>query len=272
MASTAAELRVEAERWLARLGRNPRPLNRHLFLVPGITDEMAGCWQWIVSRGRQLIPNWDSYVTVVTFDAIGQGTTYPDADFTDFGAYLNALILQTCGPSGNSSAQFDIVCHSMGGLDAFAAFTPLLGRDTRLAPLPTARYFITLDTPWRGVLNWDIRCAQHDISDPRWPGRGTQCTSLRPGSAELTALLDARGTLAGAIERIVCMSADKESPIEVDWPSSNLCWDVAPAVTWPQGPSYSSYVIPGTCHSGIGGITWSAIAISRVFNHLLFNT
>jgi len=60
MPKTPAELRMEAEDWLDDLGGNPRPLNRHLFLVPGITDEMADCWQWIVERGRLLIPNWDS--------------------------------------------------------------------------------------------------------------------------------------------------------------------------------------------------------------------
>jgi len=30
-------------------------------------------------------------------------------------------------------------------------------------------------------------------------------------------------------------------------------------------------MIPGTCHSGIGGITWSPITIAQVFNYLLFN-
>jgi hypothetical protein len=29
-------------------------------------------------------------------------------------------------------------------------------------------------------------------------------------------------------------------------------------------------MIPGTCHSGIGGITWSPITIAQIFNLLLF--
>ena len=263
---------MEAEEWLSDLGMHPRLLNRHLFLVPGITDELADCWQWIVQRGRLLIPNWDSYVTVVTFEELGTpDADYPAVDFIDFGAYLRDLILQTCGPSGTSSAQYDIVCHSMGGLDGFAAMVPLLGRHPSADELPTARFFITLDTPWRGVLNQDILCSRPAIRDPQWPGRPTQCGALRPGSAQLTALLDARGALTDGVERMICLSADRESPIEVEWSSSNMCRDVAPHDLWRQGPSYRANMIPGTCHSGVGGITWSAITIAQVFNSLLFN-
>jgi hypothetical protein len=272
MPKTPAELRMEAEGWLRDLRVHPRPLNRHLFLVPGITDELAGCWRWIVDRGRLLVPNWDSYVTVVTFDDLrALGAVHPSADFVDLGAYVHDRVLEVCGPSGTSSAQFDVVCHSMGGLDAFAALVPLLGRYPDATPLPTARYLITLDTPWRGVLNWDIRCRQADVGDPEWPGRPTQCAALRPGSLELVALLEARPELHGAVERVICMSADRESPIEVEWSSSNLCSDVAPAALWPRGPTYRAHMIPGTCHSGIGGITWSPITIAQVFNYLLFN-
>lgn len=267
MPKTPAELRMEAEEWLSDLGSHPRPLNRHLYLVPGITDELAGCWQWIVPRGRMLVPNWDSYVTVVNFD----DPVAPNSDFIDLGARLHDLILRTSGPSGTGSAQFDVVCHSMGGLDAFAAMVPLLGRYPTASPLPTARYFITLDTPWRGVLNADILCGRPDFRDPQWPGRPTQCAALRPGSTRLAAVRDARVELEGAAERVICMSADRESPIEVEWSSSNLCADVAPSTLWPRGPSYRANMIPGTCHSGVGGITWSPITIAQIFNYLLFN-
>jgi hypothetical protein len=267
MPKTPAELRMEAEEWLSDLGMHPRLLNRHLFLVPGITDELSGCWRWIVERGRLLVPNWDTYVTVVTFD----DPAAPNADFIDLGAYLHDLILRTSGPSGTTSAQFDVVCHSMGGLDAFTAMVPLLGRYPNASPLPTARYFITLDTPWRGVLNHDLLCGRPDFRDPQWPGRATQCPALRPGSAQLTAVRDARARLEGAAERVICMSADREAPFEVEWSSSNLCSDVVPSALWPRGPSYRASMIPGTCHSGVGGITWSPITIAQVFNYLLFN-
>ena len=272
MAKTPAELRMEAEEWLSDLGMHPRPLNRHLFLVPGITDEMSDCWQWIVERGRLLIPNWDSYVTVITFDEPGStGSEYAAGDFIDLGAYLHDTILEICGPSGTASAQFDVVCHSMGGLDTFAAMVPLLGRYAYATRLPTARFFITLDTPWRGVLNHDILCGRPDFRDPQWPGRPTQCPALKPGSDQLVALDHSRATLHGVCERVICMSADRESPIEVDWSSSNMCSDVAPTTLWPQGPRYRANMIPGTCHSGVGGITWSPITIAQVFNYLLFN-
>jgi hypothetical protein len=271
MPKTPAELRTEAERWLEALGKHPKLLNRHLFLVPGITDELAGCWQWLELQGRRLIPNWDSYVTVVTFERLGTpASTIPATDFIDFGAYVHEIILRTCGPSGSDSAQFDIVCHSMGGLDTFSCFVPLLGRYPELGPLPVARYLITLDTPWRGVLSWDKRCAQKDISDQQWPGRRTQCPALQPGSDQLVDLTRNRSALAGKVERVVCMSADREGPIEVEWSSSNLFSDTTPQTTWQTSPSYRAHMIPGTCHSGIGGITWSPITIAQIFNYLLF--
>jgi hypothetical protein len=272
MPKTPAELRMEAEQWLSDLGRHPRPLNRHLFLVPGITDEDGECWRWIDDRGRHLIPNWDAYVTNVSFADLGApDSEYLAGDFIDFGAYLHDLILEICGPSGTSSAQYDVVCHSMGGLDTFAAMVPLLGRYSNATPLPVARFFITLDTPWRGVLSQDIRCAQSDIRDPQWPGRPTQCAALRPGCAQLTALLDARAALEGSVERMISMSADRESPIEVEWSSSNMCQDIALHDLWPRGPSYRALMIPGTCPSGVGGIAWSPITIAQLFNSLLFN-
>ena len=88
MPKTPAELRMEAEQWLSDLGRHPRPLNRHLFLVPGITDEDGECWRWIDDRGRHLIPNWDAYVTNVSFADLGA----PEKVLVDLGcASHNAM-------------------------------------------------------------------------------------------------------------------------------------------------------------------------------------
>ena len=272
MADDPQELQFEAERWLHQLAKRRMRLNRHLFLVPGITDESASCWAWIDSWGSAVIADWsDASRTIVTFDQLSAGG-HAAATFIDFGDHLRRRIAQVVGTRGESGvAQFDVVCHSMGGLDAFAAFVPLLGQyDYSGVPIPRARYLITLDTPFRGVTNWKIRCAQSDISDHAWPGRPTQCRALAPGSPQLAALLANRAALRDASDHVVCMSAARELPIEVDLPSSDLWSDGNPAAAWGTSTSYHAQMIPGTCHSGIGGITWSAITIAQVFNFLLF--
>ena len=270
MADDPAELRLEAARWLTEYvqPQNLR-LNRHLFLVPGITDESAACWRWIDLWGNAVLRDWSASRTIITFEQLGAGGS-PPATFLDFGEYVQQRIADWVGSPGRSGVpQFDVVCHSMGGLDTFAALTGL-GQNGGGVPIPRAGYFVTLDTPFRGVLNWEIRCGMPDMRDPAWPGRPTQCAALRPGSPELAALVQSRAALRGAVDQVVCMSADRELPIEVDWSSSDLWSDGDPTSVWQGSPAYHAQMIPGTCHSGIGGITWSSITIAQIFNLLLF--
>jgi pimeloyl-ACP methyl ester carboxylesterase len=272
MADDPAELRLEAVQWLNdQLKPRQLRLNRHLFLVPGITDETAGCWDWIDRWGREVIAGWgDASRTIITFEQLGAGG-HSQATFVDFGDYVRRRIADWVGAPGQSGvAQFDVVCHSMGGLDTFAALVPLGQYDYGDVPLPRARCFITLDTPFRGVDNWKARCARGDISEQAWPGRPTQCQALRPGSPELTTLLQNRAALRGVVDHVVCMSASKELPIEVDWPSSDLWSEGDIDAEWGGAPTYHAQVVPGTCHSGVGGITWSPITIAQIFNFLLF--
>ena len=272
MADDPAELRLEAEKWLDELRAKKLKLNRHLFLVPGITDETAECWRWIDLWGSSVIADWgDASRTIISFAQLGNGG-HSQATFVDFGDYVRRRIAQVVGSPGQSNvAQFDVVCHSMGGLDSVAALVPLLGQyDYSNIPIPRPRYLITLDTPFRGVQNWKIRCARGDVADQAWPGRPTQCQALAPGSPQLDALLQNRNALSGTVDHVVCMSADRELPIEVDWPSSDLWSDGDPDGAWGGATSYHAQMIPGTCHSGIGGITWSPITIAQIFNFLLF--
>lgn len=270
MSSTPAELRIEAESWLKSLNRR-YPLNRHLFLIPGITDEAASCWTWIADWGRYALGKWDDYVTVVDLSKVGSaGSNSSARTFIEMGSYLHDLISDTVARAGSPAAQFDIIGHSMGGVDAYAALVPLLG-STHGSQLPTARYYMTLDTPFRGIFSGDMRCHQSDISDPRFPDRPTQCQALMPGSSQLKALLASREQLNDKVERVVCFGADREADIQVEWSSSNLCSDVSPQQLWPRAPAYRYHVIPGACHSGVGGITWSSITIAQIFNCLLFN-
>ncbi len=266
MPETPAERRKRARAWLDSL-RKRFPLPRTLYLVPGICNEDSAIWDTMREWGRKTIPNWEEYCVPVQF----LGFT-PRDDFIDFGAELRKLIaskypLDPSRPVG----EFDLVCYSMGGLNAFAAMIPLEGRYPFSAVPPMAKAFnyIALDVPFRGVPNWELR---RKFSDMRGrPDRQSQCTALAPDASALRSLLAARDDLHGKAERMVCFSAGGDSAMQVPLSSSDILSDRPDVVPWGSSPTYSRHVLPGLSHAGASAIYDDEYAIARVFKQLLFN-
>lgn len=266
MPETPAERRKRARRWLDSL-RKRFPLPRTLYLVPGISNEDSVIWDTMREWGRKTIPNWDEYCVPVQFLDFT-----PRDDFIDFGAELRRRIagkypLDPTRPVG----EFDLVCYSMGGLDAFAAMIPLQGRYpfSVVPPMAKAFNYVTLDVPFRGVPNWQLR---REFPDMRGrPDRQSQCTALAPDGSALRSVIAARGELHAKAERMVCISAGGDSAVQVPISSSDILSDRPPAVPWGSTPTYSRGVIPGLSHSGASAIHSDAYAIARVFKQLLFN-
>ena len=99
------------------------------------------------------IKNADAMVNWVTFYEGTSGTQPVEfAHFVDFGAELarrvNAYIL-------NQRTEVDLVCHSMGGLDAAASIALLDDYDFHygVPPIRGIHHVITYDTPVRGSVN-----------------------------------------------------------------------------------------------------------------------
>lgn len=266
MSETPAERRKRARGWLNSLRKRHR-LQRTLYLVPGLCNEDSAIWDTMREWGRKTIPNWDDYCVPVQF----LGFTSRE-DFIDFGAELRKLIaskypLDLSRPVG----EFDLVCYSMGGLNAFAAMIPLKGRYpfSMVPPMAKAFSFITLDVPFRGVPNWELRRKFPDMTGR--PDRQSQCSALAPDGSALRSLLAARGELHGKAERMVCFSAGGDSAVQVPQQSSDLLSDKPPAQPWGPTPTYSRHVIPGLSHAGASAIYDDDYAIARVFKQLLRN-
>lgn len=266
MPETPAERRKRARVWLNSLRKRFR-LPRTLYLVPGICNEDSAIWDKMRDWGRKTILDWDQYCVPVQFLAFT-----PRDDFIDFGAELRKLIakkypLDPARPVG----EFDLVCYSMGGLNAFAAMIPLQGRYpfSVVPPMAKAFNYITLDVPFRGVPNWQLRRKFPDMSGR--PDRQSQCTALDPAASALRSVVAARAELRGKAERMVCFSAGGDSAVQVPSWSSDMLSDRPPAAPWGSAPTYSSHIIPGLSHAGASAIYDDDYAIARVFKQLLRN-
>ena len=133
-------------------------LSRRVYFVPGFTDESGlSCWGddgldklCFATEVPEVCGN-PGRATFVRFD--GDGEPPPYEDFIRFGAHLARLVeadRAAAGPAADGE-EVDLVCHSMGGLDALAAIAllddhPGLGAP----PLLRVRNLVTFDTPFLG--------------------------------------------------------------------------------------------------------------------------
>ena len=266
MPPTPAERRKHGRAWLNALD-NRYSLPRTLYLVPGICNEDAAIWNTMREWGASTIPNWEEYCVPVQFLDFD-----PRDDFVDFGVELRDLIaskypLDDELPVG----EFDLVCYSMGGLNAFTAMIALEDRYpfSETPAMAKAFNYITLDTPFRGVPNWQLRRNFPDMTDR--PDRQSQCAALAPDAPVMQAVVAARAELRGKAERMICYSAAGDSVVQVPVDSSDLLSDDPPLSPWGDTPTYASYVIPGVSHAGAGAIYDDEFVIASVFGQLLFN-
>jgi hypothetical protein len=180
--------------------------------------------------------------------------------FIEFGAEVRGVINSSYPDEGASMGEFDVVCHSMGGLDSFVALTNDLDAadavpaDKRLA---RAFNFVTMDTPYRGIPNVDARKKMSA------PDKVNQCEAMRPGSPQLTLVDASAAGLASRATRITCYGVDSATQIEVQ--SGNLYADTTRFGSQRQTADYRFFQVPGASHSGSQGITQSPITIANLF-------
>ena len=266
-------------------------LPRTLFLIGGLSDEQGKCFDALSIAGRQMFTNWDSYATRISFPwSATAGNLFP-ADskragqqmntFLDFGEFLREVIGQRYPDRGVDVGEYDIVAHSMGGLDTFAALVPLPPTATDTAPspgLPTlAKAFnvIACDSPFRGIPSADIRSAQPDM---RLPTRHAQCIAIDTASNEIKLLTSAIPQFCKRVERLRCLAAETAVYIEVPTTSSNILGDPGPFASrdeWQrtrQTLNYRSAIIPGAVHSADNGLTSTPTGIAEIFSTILNET
>lgn len=153
----------EAERALAEMGADPRPLDRPLVIIGGFAD--PGFATAALRRG--LGPCFaDDFILTVD---LGGVESLDQARERVVGAVLETY--PDPGGAGWQSAEIDIVGNSMGGLVAIDATRDVAGRG-RLRPV---RVF-TIGTPFRGAATAEILPVNDLVRQ------------LKPGSASLAAI------------------------------------------------------------------------------------
>ena len=124
---------------LTEFKQNKITLKYPVFFVPGWTDESCSVWQ-VPYGGNQSVKQWLNEVAINP--GLAQYITFIEEtkdckSFLDFGEVLKNKIWKAIG----KEQVFDLIGHSMGGLDIRAAITQ--GK----APLLNCRYCITVATP-----------------------------------------------------------------------------------------------------------------------------
>lgn len=275
--------RREARRWLRRQASLPAErmpsLARPLFLVTGYTDEDAMCWQGeesFMRLGPRIYRNWDTRAHMIVFprdevlDARHGALAGRAMDsFLDFGDLLRQEMLRRA-PEAATDLGYDVLCHSMGGLDAAVALMGLEASPPRQPPAPAgqrlgkAHHLLTLDTPWRGVPSMDFRRKfAHTDAQKRQGG------ALFRESPQLALLAGKFGELPSRVHRLTCYRPEGATQIEVPAQSADLYGESPDFRPQREACGYTAVVVRGASHSGERGITRSPITLEHVFRRRL---
>jgi hypothetical protein len=272
--ATVDELESAAVQWL-NSKRGKLALARTLYLVPGLEDENASCWiggdnsivdvwgprvfsPWVVAKATERLAKPDVWKTanvrVIDFDQTER------ASFFDFRDAVVDAVVNEYPDDGSLVGEYDIVGHSMGGLDAFVS---LVDGCSPAGPLPAGRRiarafnFVTMDTPYRGIPNVETRVKL--AAD----AKKDQTRALAPGSEQLGLVGAAAADIAGRAVRVTCYGVDSATQVEVT--SGNLFADEGTFASVRAQSDYRFFQIPGASHSGPLGITHSTITIANLF-------
>lgn len=152
---------------LEELVNNKIELQRPVFFVPGWTDE--SCYNWTTAfKDSPSIKEWFKKVCsnneIVNYVTFTEQESINSSSFMDFGLILKNKVESTIG----SGKEFDIVGHSMGGLDIRAAIA--------IHGLSCTYNCITVATPHKGSQLGDIgpKFMQYK------PHHKIQCINLDP--------------------------------------------------------------------------------------------
>ncbi len=190
---------------LEELASNRLELKRPVFFIPGWTDETCVCWKSPYLKRDVCIKDWSKKI-IKNPDQINYVTfTVKESQscksFFDFGDILKEKIWNTIG----KKADFDLVGHSMGGLDAVAAITD--EEDTLL----NVKKLITVATPHQGSELGEIgpifrKYPEHIAS---------QCVNLDPDQPAIKLINkpDAREKLLNRVEKLYCLMGTRDQAV-----------------------------------------------------------
>jgi pimeloyl-ACP methyl ester carboxylesterase len=252
--------RTRARQTLNGWMQNKLTLPRPVCLVPGWRDEQGECWSHMDSWLKATCTNYGADVYPLVFDAPG-GSGYPPwEDFLDFGSDVADYVAKHLA---NDPRGVDFVCHSMGGLDTFAAIALMNGQPgIASAPVTNAHTVITFDTPFRGFASAGNPLFQAFVKKGRQDSWVLlQLGAMEPDSKRMVAVGAARDAFLAGVQAFWPRGADNAAgALEV--PDTSAKFDGPNTFASGLQPRYRPYaVFPDTSHSGTNGVTHDVRAI-----------
>jgi pimeloyl-ACP methyl ester carboxylesterase len=276
-----AAQRVRARAALGEWTERPLTLRRRVYFVPGFTDE-DGLSCWGQAGGRDLcfatqLPEVCTNPELATFVDFTTGGAPPRYEnFIRFGAHLARRVEQdrvAAGPAG-AGAEVDLVCHSMGGLDALAAVTllddyPELGAP----PLRGVRSVITFDTPFLGfaAAGNALLGRLKRMQRPDEPWLTSQLLAMETDSLRIAEVAQARNEFLARVQAFWPRGADNSAGL-LEVPHESASFGEPEEFAQASRERYRGYrAWEDTSHSGAKGLTRDARAIVEVLEILTGN-
>jgi pimeloyl-ACP methyl ester carboxylesterase len=231
-------------------------LKRPVFFVPGWTDEDNTWWTTAdkklgisaKERFSEIFTNCDSAEYITFSEEESEGCK----SFLDFGPVLRSKIFSKIG----KSKEFDLIGHSMGGLDSVAAIID----DT--PPLLKINSLITVATPHQGSELGEIGPIFKDYS----PHHAMQCVNLDPDQMPIKYVNqpEIRKKLLDRVKELYCFMGTVDQAVMKSARLSKKDLD---------SDLYKSKVeileIGGATHTGKDGITLDPRTILKIVSILM---
>jgi len=231
-------------------------LARPVFFVPGWTDEDNTWWTTTDEKLGVSAEKWFS--DIFTNDDLATYVTFSEEEskgcksFLDFGPVLKNKIFEKIG----KRTEFDLIGHSMGGLDSVAAIID----DT--APLLKIRNLITVATPHQGSELGEIGPIFRDYP----PHHAMQCVNLDPDQMPIKYVnqLDIRKKLLNRIKELYCFMGTVDMAVMRSARLNKK--DLNPAF---YEKKVEVLEIGGATHTGKDGITLDPRTILKIISILM---
>ena len=252
----AQEQRKNACEKLEELAEEKLSFKRPVFFIPGWTDEDCTCWVSSYLKRDRCIQQWVGQVVQncqwVNPISFTEKESESCTSFFDFGDLVKEKVWKKIG----TETEFNLVGHSMGGLDAVAAIVD------EVEPLWKVHRLITVATPHQGSELGELGPKVRKYSRHH----ALQCINLDPDQPAIKAVntLTVRQRLLDRVEKLYCLMGTRDRAVMASARFKKA--DIDPA-------QYQRKVeilqIDGATHSQKLGITQDSRTILAILQILL---